>query len=205
MKLDSPAIENNIVRLEIFGPEHYDFLLGCNAVEYMWKWMPAIPSGTSFNSYVEYIRALKDEGEIVPFAIFRKSDNAFAGVVAYGLVSRLHRRVRIAYAWHPEDMRGTLIFPATQAALIQRALDWGARRIAWTIDVRNEAALAAFERLGARREGVLRAFMRMSDGTWADHCSLSMIRDEAKAAVALINERIRASLAENNTTDLNTD
>ncbi len=190
MRLDDPGLENDVVYLEVFGPKHYDALRESGAVDYMWRWMPALPGGTSFDAYTDYIETVRADGTVVPFAVFRKSDGAFAGVVAYSLISRLHRRVRIAYAWHPEDMRGTRVFPATQAALIQRALDWGARRIAWTFDVRNEKAVAAFERLGAKREGTLRAFMRMTDGTWADHHILSMTRDEAKEAVKAIQPRI---------------
>lgn len=190
MELDDPGIENGLVRLEIFGPEHFDALKASGAEEFMWKAMPVIPKGVSFDAYTKYIQTARAEGDIIPFAVFRKHDNAFAGVTSYGLHSRLHRRVRIAYTWHPEDMRGSLIFPAGQSALIQRALDWGARRIAWTVDSRNKKAFASLKRLGAQHEGTMRNFMRMVDGTWADHHIMAVTREEAKAIVESVENRI---------------
>jgi RimJ/RimL family protein N-acetyltransferase len=50
-----------------------------------------------------------------------------------------------------------------------RAFDeLGAVRVEWFTDILNERSQAAVERLGARREGVLRAHKRRPDGTWRD-------------------------------------
>jgi len=193
MQLDAPDLENDVVRLEVFGGERHKALLKeSGAVDDMWRWMAALPGGVNFESYYQFITDAYKAKTIIPFAVFRKSDDAFAGVIGFSLFSRTHRRVRIAYTWHPDDMRGTLIFPAAQRAMIGRALDWGARRIAWTVDIRNGPARRAFERIGAVHEGTLRNFMRMTDGEWADHDILSMTRDEAKAAVSHIDEMIAA-------------
>ncbi len=191
MDLDAPGLENQVVRLDVFGPEHWDHLRESGAIEDMWRWMPSIPGGVNFDAYLRQTQKNRARGVTVPFAVFCQSEGRFAGVCEFGLVDELHRRVRISSCWHPPEKRGTLVFPATQCLLMKRALEWGARRIAWTVDARNIAALEAFERLGAQREGVLRAFMRMTDGSWADVQILSMLRDEAKAAV----ERLEAKFA----------
>lgn len=192
MRLDAPDLGNDIVSLEVFGRQHHEMLREADPTDCMWRWLPALPCGTSFEAYLDYAECEKMKEKIVPFAVFRKADRAFAGITAYGLVDRLHRRVRITSTWHPEPMRGTLVFPATQVALIQRALDWGARRIAWTLDTRNASAIAAFARLGAKHEGTVRSFMRMTDGTWADHHIFAMTRDEAHNTVSSIEELIKA-------------
>ncbi|MEM7768264.1 MAG: GNAT family protein [Pseudomonadota bacterium] len=196
MTLDAPGLSNALVRLETFDASHVPVLGASTAVKDMWRSMPDIPKGTNFTAYADYTLKQKAEGRIVPFVIFRQSDDAFAGVVAFENMSRTHRRVRIAHYWHPEPMRGTGVFQASQALLVERAVEWGARRIAWMVSARNEAAHAAVLSLGAREEGRMRSFIRLADGTFSDMIVLSFLRDEAKAALPFINDIWRARMAD---------
>jgi len=190
MDLDAPNLANNTVRLEPFGHEHRQALFDSGAVDAMWKWMPVIGAGTNYDAYYDHILKRQKIGDIVPFVIFRQSDNAFAGVAGFLDPNRTHRRVRIGYIWHPKDMRGAGIFAATQILMIQRALDWRAKRLEWHVSTKNDRALAACRRLGAREEGVMRSYQRMTDGDWADVTVFSMLRPEAQAAVKLLEDRI---------------
>lgn len=193
MKLDAPNLENDAVRLELFEMPHLDFLKAAGAVEAMWKWMPDIPKGKSADTYAAHVIDLQKRGEIVAFAMFRQSDDAFAGVASFEMINRTHRRLRIANFWHPEVMRGAGIFQASQALLIQRALDWGARRIGWAVSADASSAIRAIKRLGATEEGVLRNYVRLAGGGWADIMVLSMLSDEAEMALQRL--QIAADLA----------
>ena len=197
MNLHAPNLENAYIRLEPFEKAHVEHLKAAKAVEAMWAWMPDIPKGKSADTYADYVVELQQSGETLAFTAFRQSDGAFAGVVNFELISRIHRRLRIANFWHPVEMRGTGVFQACQALLIQRAQDWGARRIGWMLPQDAAPAMKAVERLGARHEGVLRSYIRLAGGGWADVVILSMLRDEAKAALPRINavwERKRAEV-----------
>lgn len=196
MTLDAAGLENAMVRFELFDERHVRMIGESSAVQHMWGSMPDIPSGTSFSAYADHTLKQRRKGLWVPFVIFRKSDNALAGVVAYETISRTHRRLRISHFWHPEEMRGSGLFPASQALLIERALAWGARRIAWLVPIHGQRAVQAVRSLGARDEGVLRSYSRLADGTFADMAVLSLLRDEAKAALPLINDRWKDRLAE---------
>lgn len=68
-------------------------------------------------------------GTMAPFKVFRKSDGAFAGAAAFIDISRTHRHVRIGYLWHRQDMRGTVVTPATQLVMPKRALASGIPRL----------------------------------------------------------------------------
>lgn len=192
MKLDAPDLKNEIVELTVLGEEHRDVLGRSGAVSAMWSWMPVIATGTNFDSYFDHTLALKERGDFVPFAITRRSDSAFAGVAGFLDINRTHRRLRVGYIWHPQDMRGTTIHPATQLALIERALAARIRRIELHAAEANERAIRAAERLGAIREGVLRNYMRVADGRWANMVVFSLLDTEAKAAMALLKDRIKA-------------
>ena len=88
-------------------------------------------------------------------------------------------------------MRGTAIVPAVQLATIERAVASRMRRIEILTPEANERSVRSIERFGAKREGTLRSYIRMANGTWADMAVLSLVGDEAKAAMAVLQDRVR--------------
>ena len=191
MKLEDPGLENELVSLKMLTEADRDVLAETSAVEAMWQWMPVIATGTNFHSYFDHTLELKKSGDYIPFTVWRKSDGAFAGVVAYADISRTHRRLRIASLWIVEEMRGTAIVPAVQLATIERAVASRMRRIEILTPESNERSIRSIERFGAKREGTLRSYFRMANGTWADMAVLSLVGDEALASIALLKDRVR--------------
>lgn len=190
MRLDEQGLHNDIVRLDLLEESDRARLGGSGAVSAMWEWLPVIPSGTNFHAYFDLMLAMKEKGNIIPFSITRQADGAFAGVIAYLDVSRTHRRVGIGYVWHPPEMRGTVVPVATQMAMIGRAFSARMRRIEFPIAASNVRAVSSLERLGARKEGVLRRYLRLADGSWADLAVLSLVDSEIRAAIDLLKDRV---------------
>ncbi|MBU2606775.1 MAG: GNAT family N-acetyltransferase [Alphaproteobacteria bacterium] len=190
MRLDEQGLHNDVVRLDLLEESDRARLGGSGAISAMWQWLPVIPSGTNFNAYFDLMLAMKQKGSIIPFSITRQSDGAFAGVIAYLDVSRTHRRVGIGYVWHPPEMRGTVVPVATQMAMIGRAFGARMRRIEFPIAAANERAISSLERLGARKEGVLRRYMRLADGSWADLAILSLVDSEIRVAIDVLKDRV---------------
>tara|TARA_R110001606_G_scaffold272350_1_gene420872 strand:- start:28 stop:618 length:591 start_codon:yes stop_codon:yes gene_type:complete len=190
MRLDEKDFHNDVVRLDLLAESDRARLEASGAVQSMWDWLPVMPTGTNFHAYFDFMLAMKQQGNIIPFSITRRSDGAFAGVIAYLDVSRTHRRVGIGYVWHPPEMRGTIVPVATQMAMIGRAFGARMRRIEFPIAATNERAIKALERLGARNEGVLRRYMRLADGSWADLAILSLVDAEIRAAIDLLKDRV---------------
>ncbi|MEZ5946091.1 MAG: GNAT family protein [Hyphomonas sp.] len=191
MKLHKPALENDLVRLELLKEDHREMIRQSGATESMWEWLPVISTGTSFDSYLDYCLMAGKTDEFVPFVVYDKATGQFAGLAAYENVSRLHRRLGINFIWHPPELRGTAIVPATQLALLERAIVARIRRVDYYLPTENERALRSVERLGARRDGVLRSYMRSASGNWTDVAVLSLVGDEIKAATLLLRDRIR--------------
>ncbi len=192
MRLDAPGLTIADVRLDRLSEVHRAALAGSGAVEAMWAWMPVIPAGTNFDAYFDHTLADAKDGRSIPFAVTRLSDGAFAGVAAYLEVSRTHRRLRIGYQWHPEEMRSGVVPAATALALISRAKICRIRRIEYLIDEENVAAIKSVERIGASREGVLRSHMRAAKGTWANMVLYSLVDSEIRTAMVLLQKRVRA-------------
>lgn len=195
MKLDAPGLEVANVRLDRVNEAHRDILAKSGAIEAMWSWMPLMDTGTSFNAYFDQTLQEAREGRMVPFAITRTTDGAFAGVVTYMNIIRLHRRLRIGYRWHPEEMRGGLVSAATSLALMQRAKDCRFQRLEFLVNVANKEATAAVERFGAVREGVLRHYMRTANGLWADVAAFSLIGPEIDRTIESLRQHVDALTA----------
>ena len=68
----------------------------------------------------------------------------------------------------------------------------GCERVELKTDIRNTRSQAAIARLGATREGVLRAHMRRADGSLRDSVLFSIIKGEW----SVLRERLRARLTD---------
>lgn len=192
MKLDAPDIGNGVVRLSLLCEADRMPIADAGGVDAMWNWMPVIPTGTNYDSYFDFMMEMCRRGEVFPFTIRRVSDDAFVGVAGFMHISRTHRRLRIGYVWHPEEFRGTIIAPATQLAMLERAKASRIRRIEYHLASDNERAIQSVLKLGASKEGILRQYLRLADGGWADMAVLSLVDGEITAAISVLQDRVAA-------------
>lgn len=184
MELSAPGLENDLIKLEPLNERFRESLRSSGATEYMWLSLPAIHRGAGFDVYYDHVLKQRAAGEMHSFALLDPNDrNRFVGVTALMNPNKMHRRVRLGYTWLEPHLRGRGVYAAIQKLLIQRALDWGAKRLEWFVEERNTRAVRAIESIGAMKEGVLRDYEKFADGEWVDVTVLSMLRDEAKNAV----------------------
>lgn len=188
MDLNAPGLSNDLIRLEPLSERFREHLRASDAVNSIWLSLPAIQRGAGFDAYYDHVLKQSETGELFGFALLDPADNdRFVGVTALLDPNKMHRRVRLGYTWLEPHLRGRGVYAAIQQLLIQRALDWGAKRIEWYVEDRNTRAIRAIEAIGARKEGVLREFEKFADGEWVDVAVLSMLRDEAKEAIGCLS------------------
>jgi RimJ/RimL family protein N-acetyltransferase len=97
------------------------------------------------------------------FAIF--SGDALVGMSAYLGIDETRGVLEIGNTYYLPRMRGTGFNRRVKDLMIGRAIDCGFRRIEFRVDSRNARSQAAMARLGAVREGVIRA----ERITWTGH------------------------------------
>lgn len=89
--------------------------------------------------------------------------------------------------------QGTAVNPESKLLLMTRAFEvLGAGRVQFKVDTRNERSLRAMTRLGAVREGVLRAYQRRPDGFTRDSVMFSVLSGEWPAVKAGLEARLDA-------------
>ncbi|RIJ17390.1 N-acetyltransferase [Henriciella mobilis] len=183
MELGAPGLETSLIRLEALGAKHRPALLECGVADDIWKLMPLIPEGNSPEAYFDYTMRMGELGTGQALAVIVRETGAFIGIAAYLYPNRLNRRVRIGYTWIDPRYRGIGMSAHINYLMLKRALEWRARRVEWMMSMRSEQAIAVMDRWGMVREGVLRAYSRMADGSWADVVVYSLIADEIRATL----------------------
>jgi RimJ/RimL family protein N-acetyltransferase len=97
------------------------------------------------------------------FAIF--SGGALVGMSAYIGIDQARGVLEIGNTYYVPRMRGTGLNRRVKGLMIGRAIDCGFRRIEFRVDRRNARSQAAMAKIGAVREGVIRA----ERITWTGH------------------------------------
>jgi len=97
------------------------------------------------------------------FAIF--SGDELVGMSCYIGVEPRRGMLEIGNTYYVPEMRGTGFNRIVKDLMIGRAIDRGYRRIEFRVDSRNARSQAAMAKLGAVREGVIRA----ERITWTGH------------------------------------
>ena len=183
MDLSAPGLENPMLRLEPIAERHRSTIFDSEIEKSVWKWMPALPGGTSLKNYFDSMLAAQSRGLAATFILYRKSDDQFVGVTGFNDINKIHRRLRNAITWHPPHLATPELYQAGQVAMIQRAYDWRAKRLEWQINPNNDFILAGVVSLKPTHEALFRNFERTADGVWVDKAVYAMTRPEMADAI----------------------
>lgn len=123
------------------------------------------------------------------FAILH--DGWLVGMTAYLGVDAGKGLLEIGNSYIAPDVRGTGLNGRIKRMMIDHAIACGFRRIEFRIDTRNSRSMAAVEKLGAVREGVLRQERVTWNGHLRDTALYSILADEWRN-----NDAFRASSAQ---------
>jgi RimJ/RimL family protein N-acetyltransferase len=114
-----------------------------------------------------------------------------AGTSSYHDIVPAVERVEIGYTWYALRWQRTYVNAAAKLLLMGHAFEaLGARLVGWRTDNFNFASQRAIERLGARRDGVLRHHALRRDGSVRDTVMYSMTAGEWPEAKAELRSRL---------------
>jgi len=189
--LDIPALVGRRVRLEPLAEAHREPLRLAADDERIWRQTITVARGPGFDEWFGDALAQHAAGVRLPFAVRRLADDALVGSTSYLDVVLRHRRVEIGSTWYRPEYWGTAVNPECKLLLLAHAFDvLGVNRVAFITDRLNERSQAAIAKLGAVREGVLRAHMVVQSGRVRDSVMFSITSDEWPAVRARLMERL---------------
>jgi len=182
------------VRLEPLALGHAADLFAAARDAEIWRYLP-VPAPRSVGdvrSMIDDALAAARAGTEVPFAIVLRADGRAIGSTRYIDIRRAHRGLEIGWTWIGREWQRTAVNGECKRLLLTHAFEeLGALRVQLKTDARNQASQRAIERLGAVREGVLRAHMVLHDGFVRDSVMYSVTAAEWPAARARLAELAR--------------
>lgn len=173
-----PTLSGEYVRLEPLTLDHAKGLFEAGADPGIWAWLSIrqpldVPAAERMIS-----DALADPARR-PFAQLDAASGRVAGTTSYYQVVAQHRILSIGHTWIGADWQRTGLNTESKLLLLTHAFETlDAQRVAWETDIRNLRSQRAIERLGALREGVLRAHRIRPDGSSRDTVTYSMLEPE---------------------------
>ena len=116
-------------------------------------------------------------GRVIPFAVL--AGGKVVGTTRYLRVSEKHRRLEIGGTFYATAVQRTGVNTEAKLLLLGHAFDvLGCQCVQIRTDALNLRSQAAIERLGAKRDGVLRGHQIMADGRLRDSVVYSILDRE---------------------------
>jgi len=173
-------LHDEYVVLEPLSLGHVPALEAAAADGELWNLtVTSVPPPGQTRSYVEKALQGQAAGHMLPFAVREAGSGEIVGSTRYYEIDAALPRAAIGYTWYARRWQKTHLNTACKRLLLEHAfeaLDCAA--VAFHADENNEASLRAIERLGAQREGVLRAHKRRTDGSLRNTVCFSILADE---------------------------
>lgn len=113
------------------------------------------------------------------FALF--DGDAFVGMSCFLNIDESRQTLEIGSTFYRPSHRNTGFNRRCKAMMLERAFERGFRRVEFRVDRRNLRSQAAMKKLGAAREGVMRADRITWTGHVRDTVLFAILRDEWQA------------------------
>ena len=171
------TLEWNGVRLEPLGLQHADGLRAAAMDGKLWELrITSVPEPHDVEGYIQRALAMPDR---VAFAVLDASTGIVIGSTSYHDILPAVDRVEIGWTWYAKSRQRSHVNTSCKLLLLSHAFDTlGCAVVGLRTDNFNFASQAAIERLGAKKDGVLRHHALRRDGTVRDTVMYSIMRGE---------------------------
>jgi N-acetyltransferase len=167
MEVKPVILSGRFVRLEPMTEDHIAGLtaVGLNDTTWLYMTYGAMRNEEDMRRWVRSVLSRASDGTESPFAVIHLGSGRVAGATRYMDIRPEHSGLEIGGTWYGEDFQRTAVNTECKYLLFKHAFEvLGCIRVQLKTDSRNERSQRAIERIGARREGVLRNHMILPDG-----------------------------------------
>jgi RimJ/RimL family protein N-acetyltransferase len=174
------VLERAPVRLVPLGLEHEAGLRAAASDGELWNLrVTSVPEPAQTRTYIETALRMRAEGHRMAFAVLDSASGVVIGSTSYHDIVPAVERLEIGWTWYAASRQRSAANTTAKLLLMAHAFDTlGARLVGWRTDNYNFASQRAIERLGARRDGVLRHHALRRDGTVRDTVMYSLMAGE---------------------------
>ena len=166
------------IRLQPMSLDHVAALKAAAADGELWKLrVTSVPTPEDTQGYVERALAMKDR---LPFVVVDlENENRIVGSTSYHDIVPAIGRLEIGWTWYARSTQRSHVNTCAKLLLLVHAFETlGAKVVGWRTDNYNFASQQAIERLGAKKDGVIRHHAPRRDGTVRDTVMYSLTAGE---------------------------
>lgn len=174
------TLTSNTVQLLPMTSDHEAGLAAAAADGELWKIrVTSVPEPDQTRGYIEQALRMREEGTRFPFVVLDGATQTIMGTTSYHDMVPEVGRVEIGYTWYARRYQRTHVNTTCKLLMLTHAFETlGCNVVGWRTDNFNFASQAAIERLGAKKDGVLRGHALRRDGTIRDTVMYSLHRGE---------------------------
>ncbi len=175
------TLQGKYVRLEPLSETHISGLTEVGVGQSFWDFMlyGNIQTEEDMRNWVLDILSRAEKGTDLPFAVIHLTSGRVAGATRYLNIMPRDRGLEIGGTWYGTDFQRTPVNTECKYLLMSHAFETlKCIRVQLKTDKRNERSQKAIERLGAKKEGILRNHMILPDGRYRDSVFYSILDTE---------------------------
>jgi RimJ/RimL family protein N-acetyltransferase len=172
------TLELNGIRLEPLAPAHSEGLLAAAQDGELWKLrITSVPEPEQVPQYIA--TAIEMRPARLAWAVTDAATGRVLGTTSYHDILPAVDRVEIGYTWYARSTQRSHVNTTCKLMLLTHAFETlGCAVVGFRTDNFNHASQAAIERLGAKKDGVIRHHTMRRDGTVRDTVMYSIVRGE---------------------------
>lgn len=135
----------------------------------------SVPEPEQTRKYIEDALSMREAGNRFAFAVVETATGKILGSSSYHDILPGVKRVEIGYTWYAKSVQRSHVNSTCKMLLMAYAFEvLGCNVVGWRTDNFNFASQAAIERLGAKKDGVIRGHAPRRDGTIRDTVMYSL-------------------------------
>jgi RimJ/RimL family protein N-acetyltransferase len=155
----------------------------------------SVPEPGNTRLYIEEALAMRETGNRFAFAVTDAASGTVLGCTSYHDIIAAVKRVEIGWTWYAKRCQRTHVNTTCKLLMLSHAFETlNCQVVGWRTDNFNFASQAAIERLGAKKDGVIRGHALRRDGSIRDTVMYSLRSGEwpeVKAQLLYLLERPR--------------
>ena len=174
------TLEDECVRLSPLTLENYHHLIPIAAQEKLVQYSPSdIETPTALKCYVEAALDQLDRKISIPFIIYDKRRQQYAGCTRYMHIDWVNKVLHIGSTWIGREYQGTGLNTHMKDLMLNHAFKTlNFEKVEFRIDERNLQSRKAVEKIGAVLEGILRKNIYLLDGFKRNTCCYGILKEE---------------------------
>ena len=178
--MQCPTLENDRVRLTVLDLSNYKHVMAIAQEPNLVQYSPSkIDTPEDLKVYVQTAVNGYYHNTVLPFLIYDKEKQAYAGTTRFANIDRHNKKLEIGWTWLGHHFQGTGLNSHMKFLMLQYAFETlQFDKVIFRVDERNLRSRGAIEKLGATLEGILKKDILMLDGFKRNTCVYGILKED---------------------------